>query len=202
MWFSFASNILILVVGVFLYFKYEEEYVQKSWGYFVLLTGLAAGVAAFGHLDILALGTRGYLLFVSRLLNILSMLGFVKGVLDHFGYTNRVPQLGNYLLFGGVFIWLFYLNINYLGSKEAFTPVIVYAVIGMLIIGAPHFILAIREVKQPSFFVLTGILLMAISAVIFKAIPEGSGIKPSDVSHILIAFSLVSLTLGFKKTLP
>ncbi|HAY88890.1 MAG TPA: hypothetical protein DCY51_05585, partial [Bacteroidetes bacterium] len=76
MWFSFASNILILVVGVFLYFKYEEEYVQKSWGYFVLLTGLAAGVAAFGHLDILALGTRGYLLFISRLLNILSMLGF------------------------------------------------------------------------------------------------------------------------------
>ena len=202
MWLSFASNILILVVGVFLYLKYEEEYAQKSWGYFVLLTGLAAGVAAFGHLDILALDTRGYLLFVSRLLNILSMLGFVKGVLDHFGHTTRGHQFANYILFSGVFIWLFYQNINYLGSKQAFIPVIVYAVIGMIVIGVPHFILALKEVKQSSFFILGGILLLTISAFIFKAIPEGSGIKPSDISHILIAFSLVSLTIGFKKTLP
>jgi hypothetical protein len=72
----------------------------------------------------------------------------------------------------------------------------------MIVIGVPHFIIALKEVKQSSFFILGGILLLAISAFIFKAIPEGSGIKPSDVSHILIAFSLVSLTIGFKKTLP
>jgi Na+/melibiose symporter-like transporter len=130
------------------------------------------------------------------------MLGFVKGVLDHFGYTAKGHQLANYLLFGGIFIWLFYLNINYLGSKQAFAPVIAYAVIGMLVIGAPHFMLELRKVKQQSLFVLAGILIMAISAVIFKAVPEGGGIKPSDVSHVLIAFSLVSLTIGFKKTIP
>jgi Na+/melibiose symporter-like transporter len=127
------------------------------------------------------------------------MLAFTKGVLDHFGYTKIVYQLLNFILFIGVLSWLVYLNISFLGSKQAFTPVIVYAVLGMLVLGVPHFIGNLKKSKRASLYILMGILLMAISAVIFKAIPAGEGIKPSDVSHIFIALSLASLTRGFIK---
>lgn len=188
----------MLLVGVLLYFKYEDKYLQKSWGYFFLLTGIAAGVAAFGHLEILPTQTQGYLLFLSRVLNILSMLAFITGIRRHFGYHQRVYTYSNAVLFFGVLIWLSYLNILFLGSKQAFTPVILYSVIGMLVIGVPHFILALKRMREGPLFILLGIAVMAVAAVVFKLMPEGSGMKPSDISHVLIALSLISFSEGFK----
>ena len=105
----------------------------------------------------------------------------------------------NVLLFLVGLSWLLVLNYANPGSKTAFLPVIVYGVVGMVFIGMLSYLIHFKEDFKNSFNVVMGVLLILASAVIFKLIPKVDGIKPSDVSHILIAFALILMTYGVKK---
>jgi hypothetical protein len=77
--------------------------------------------------------------------------------------------------------------------------VIVYGAVGMVGIGMLSYIINLKEDFKNYLNVVLGILLIISSAVIFKLIPEVGGIKPSDISHILIAFALILMTYGVKR---
>ncbi|MFT4598236.1 MAG: hypothetical protein ACJAR8_001441 [Bacteroidia bacterium] len=201
MWFSFATNIFILLIGIFLYFTWCKSTNQNSYNQFVMFTGVSAGIAAFGHLEILPIVWQKGLLVLSRIVNILAIYSFAAHSIRYFGYDKYSwVKKANVLLFAAGLSWLLVLNYANPGSKSAFLPVTVYGVVGMVFIGMLTYLIHLKEDFKNSFNVVMGVLLILASAVIFKLIPEVDGIKPSDVSHILIAFALVLITYGVMKS--
>ena len=200
MWFSFATNIFTLLIGVFLYFTWCKSTNQKLYNQFVILTGLSAGIAAFGHLEIVPIVWQKGLLVLSRIVNVLAIYSFASHSIRHFGYDKYSwITKANVLLFAAGLTWLLVLNYTNPGSKSAFLPVIVYGLLGMLFIGMLSYILHLKEDFKNYLNVVLGVLLLLASAVVFKLIPEIDGIKPSDISHILITFALILMTYGIKK---
>jgi hypothetical protein len=164
------------------------------------LTSASAGVAAFGHLEIVPVVWQMGLLVLSRILNFLAIYSFASHSIRHFGYDKYswVKKV-NVLLFIAGLSWLLVLNYTNPGSKPAFLPVIVYGVLGMMFIGMLSYIINLKEDFKNYLNVVMGVLLIVVSAVIFKMIPEVDGIKPSDISHVLIIFALILITYGVKK---
>ncbi|MEJ6661938.1 MAG: hypothetical protein QNL79_06360, partial [Bacteroidia bacterium] len=155
---------------------------------------------AFGHLEILPILWQKGLLVLSRIVNILAIYSFAAHSIIHFGYDKYSGiKKANVLLFLAGLSWLLVLNYANPGSKTAFLPVIVYGAVGMVGIGMLSYIINLKEDFKNYLNVVLGVLLILASAVIFKLIPEADGIKPSDVSHILIAFALILMTYGIKK---
>ena len=199
MWFSFSTNILTLLAGVLLYLYIQGEGVNIYLRRFLLWTGISAGIAAFGHLEILPNELQKYLLVLSRILNVLSIFFFAYGSLQVFDYSkNSVIRIASIIVFGVCLVWLVYLNVQMPGAKESFIPVIIYGIIGMILIGGVSFAINLTMNLRAHGGVILGVFLIGVSAVVFKLIPETDGIKPSDISHILIAIALVFMTLGFK----
>ena len=200
MWFSFATNIFTLLIGVFLYFTWCKSTNQKLYNQFVILTGVSAGIAAFGHLEIVPIVWQKGLLVLSRIVNVLAIYSFASHSIRHFGYDKYSwITKANVLLFAAGLTWLLVLNYTNPGSKSAFLPVIVYGLLGMLFIGMLSYILHLKEDFKNYLNVVLGVLLLLASAVVFKLIPEIDGIKPSDISHILITLALILMTYGIKK---
>ncbi|PCJ67753.1 MAG: hypothetical protein COA58_01050 [Bacteroidetes bacterium] len=200
MWFSFLTNILTLLLGVILYLSFKGPLINRYLGLFILWTGISSGIAAFGHLEILPINVQRYLLVLSRILNVLSIFFFAYGSLQSFGYSkNKKIRVLTNGVFALSMIWLIYWNMKLPGAKASFLPVIIYGIIGMVLIGAVSFVMNLKVNKGAHGRVLLGVLLIAVSAVVFKVIPEESGMKPSDMSHVLIALALVFMTSGFKK---
>ena len=52
-WISFLSNILILGTALFLLKLHKSQMSSNQFIWFILLTGISSGVAAFGHLPLL-----------------------------------------------------------------------------------------------------------------------------------------------------
>jgi len=199
-WFYFGTNFFILLTGIFLYVTWCKSTNQSIYNQFVILTAVSAGIAAFGHLEILPILWQKGLLVLSRIVNILAIYSFAAHSVRHFGYDKYSGvKKANVLLFLAGLSWLLVLNYSNPGSKPAFLPVIVYGVVGMLFIGMLSYIIHLKEDFKNYLNVVLGVLLILASAVIFKLIPEADGIKPSDVSHILIAFALILMTYGIKK---
>lgn len=200
MWFSFGTNIFTLLTGVFLYLTWCNYTNQKIYSQFVIMTGVSAGLAAFGHLEILPLEWQKGLLVLSRIVNVLAIYSFASYSIRHFTYDKYGwVKKGNLLLFIIGLSWLLVLNFNNPGSKSAFLPVIVYGVVGMVLIGMLSYIVNLKEDFKNYFNIVLGVLLILVSALIFKLIPDNTGIRPSDISHILIALALVLITYGVKK---
>ena len=200
MWFSFATNILTLITGVLLYFTWCKCTSQNTYNQFVILTALSAGVAAFGHLEILPLSVQHGLLVVSRFFNLFAIYSFASNSLEHFSSESKnwKTNANRYILVAAV-IWLGYMNLIAPGEKSSFFPVIAYGIVGMVFIGSATYILNLHRDIKNYLIIVFGVLLILISAIIFKVIPEGSGVKPSDISHILIAIALVIMTYGVKQ---
>jgi len=173
---------------------------QKLFNQFILLTSVSAGIAAFGHLEILPLVWQNSLLVLSRIINILAIYSFTSASITRFTYNEYSwVKKGNVLLFTACLSWLLVLNYINPGSKSAFLPVIVYGIVGMVFIGMLSYILNLKEDFYNYLNVVMGVLLLLVSAVVFKLIPKINGIEPSDISHVLIAFALILMTYGVKK---
>ena len=199
-WFYFGTNFFILLTGIFLYVTWCKSTNQSIYNQFVILTAVSAGIAAFGHLEILPIVWQKGLLVLSRIVNIIAIYSFASHSIRHFGYDKYSwVKKANVLLFLAGLSWLLVLNYANPGSKTAFLPVIVYGAVGMVGIGMLSYIIHLKEDFKNYLNVVLGVLLILASAVIFKLIPEADGIKPSDVSHILIAFALILMTYGIKK---
>jgi preprotein translocase subunit Sss1 len=199
-WFGFATNIFILLTGIFLYITWCKSTNQSLYNQFIILTAVSAGIAAFGHLDIIPIVWQKGLLVLSRIVNILAIYSFAAHSIRHFGYDKYSwVKKANVLLFLASLSWLLVLNYANPGSKPTFLPVIVYGAVGMVCIGMLSYIIHLKEDFKNYLNVVLGVLLIISSAVIFKLIHEVEGIKPSDISHILIAFALILMTYGVKK---
>ena len=199
-WFGFATNFFILLTGIFLYVTWCKSTNHSIYKQFVILTAVSAGIAAFGHLDILPILWQKGLLVLSRVVNILAIYSFASHSIIHFGYDKYSwVKKANVLLFLAGLSWLLFLNYANPGSKSAFLPVIVYGAVGMVCIGMLSYSINLKEDFKNYLNVVLGVLLIISSAVIFKLITEVDGIKPSDISHILIAFALILMTYGVMK---
>ena len=199
MWFSFSTNILTFLCSAVLFQVFSKQIKEVYFSRFILLTGVGAGIAAFGHLDILPQQWQSSLLLLSRILNFVSIFYFSSGTIRWFGYEKiGIVKISSTVVFIVMSGWLIYLNILWPGAKLSFIPVIVYGVVGMLFIGSYCFIINLKQNMMAHIFVLTGVLILAISAVIFKLMPMGSMIDPVDISHLLITLSLFVMTYGFK----
>ena len=140
-WFGFATNIFILLTGILLYVTWCKISSQKLYNQFVILTGVSAGIAAFGHLEILPIVWQKGLLVLSRIVNIIAIYSFASHSIRHFGYDKYSwVKKANVLLFLAGLSWLLVLNYANPGSKPAFLPVIVYGVVGMVCIGMMSYI--------------------------------------------------------------
>ena len=199
-WFGFGTNFFILLTGIFLYVTWCKSTNHSIYKQFVILTAVSAGIAAFGHLDILPILWQKGLLVLSRVVNILAIYSFASHSIIHFGYDKYSwVKKANVLLFLAGLSWLLFLNYANPGSKSAFLPVIVYGAVGMVCIGMLSYSINLKEDFKNYLNVVLGVLLIISSAVIFKLITEVDGIKPSDISHILIAFALILMTYGVMK---
>jgi hypothetical protein len=69
----------------------------------------------------------------------------------------------------------------------------------MLLISGFLFVKNLKQNTAAHKTILIGIGIILVSAVIFKAMPQGLGLKPSDISHVLLAQSLIVLSRGFVK---
>ena len=169
----------------------QKDYKQKYFLWFVLLTGIAAGVAAFGHLDVLNPTWRKGLLFISRIVNIASIFSFTTGTFKYFKLIdNKWIKRTNNSAFLFFLCWL--------GIDNMFLPVTYYGVIGMAVISLGVFIKNLRVNTLATVPVIIGIIVIILSALVFYVMNASLPISPADVSHILIAISLVIMARGFK----
>lgn len=191
MWFSFSTNILIFATAVVLYLTMHKDYKQKYFLWFILLTGIAAGVAAFGHLEILHPAWQKGLLFISRIVNIASIFSFMSGTFKYFKLIdNKWINRTNNSAFLFFICWL--------GIDNIFLPVTYYGVFGMAIISLGIFIKNLRVNLSATVPVIIGIVVIILSALVFYVVKSSLPIRAADVSHILIAISLVIMARGFK----
>ena len=199
MWLSFFSNILIFVVGAAVYFIHKPK-LAHDFAWFLTTTALSALIGAFGHLEILPLQTQAILLFCSRVINLISFYFFARGSLHLFGWLDRgqIKHIHNAVLVLAS-LWLVYLNVLYPGTKLGFRPVMTYGIIQMLLISGFLFVKNLKQNISAHKTILNGIGIILVSAVVFNGIPPGLGLKPSDISHVLIAQSLFVLSKGFVK---
>lgn len=192
MWFSFFTNVLTFIVSLILCFTISRNLKSKYFYYFILLTGVSSFIAAFGHLVILDIEWQKGLLLFSRMMNLLAIFCFATGALVHFEYYKkswlRILNIGLILAALG---WVAYANV--------FTPVMLYGIIGMLLIGLFSFILNFSQSRISHTYITIGVSTIALSALIFALFKHSTAFVASDISHILIATALIILSLGFNK---
>lgn len=188
------------MVSVILCITYRKSFSSKYFFYFILLSGVTSVIAAFGHLEILAITWQKGLLLFSRLVNMVSIFCFATGALNHFNYTEkRWVRVANPGLIAVSVMWLIYTNV--------YTPVMLYGIIGMIGIGLLVFLLNFSLDKESHTPIVLGVAILACSALFFATYKHSSFdlfnyervFIASDISHILIATSLVVMTLGLKK---
>ncbi|MGB0851420.1 MAG: DUF6962 family protein [Bacteroidia bacterium] len=192
MWFSFFSNVLTFVVATGLCLTIGRTFTSKYFYTFVLLTGVSSLVAAFGHLEILDLTLQKVLLFTSRVLNMIAIYSFATGAFKHFGYyENKGLRILNPALIVGAVAWLALTNV--------FTPVMLYGVVGMLLFGLLSFVRNYTANKESYLLVIIGVLFIAMSALNFAIFKHHETYIAADVSHFLIAISMIFISFGFRK---
>lgn len=192
MWFSFSTNILIFATAIILYFLYRKDDVPVYYMAFVLLTGFSSFMAGFGHLPLIDENIRQVILYVSRLINFVSIFAFMQGTLGFFDYYQSKLNLGISLVILLSFVlWLSIYNV--------FTPVIIYSVIGLLIVGVASYLLNYEEYTAAANRVIGGIAILAVAAIIFSVFKSKDNTIAADIGHFLISAALIVLMTGFNK---
>jgi len=191
-WISFLSNILIWIVGLILVFLNKNQITAKSWVYFLFFTALSSGVAAFGHLPLSNVKLSTNLLMISRVLSLFSVFEFTKGCILFSRFNEiRVIKYINSFLFVLSLVWLFF--------GHHFLPIMIYGMIGMLGIGSSALLTHFTQNKSEVIPILWGIALLFISAVIFAIFKNKYHFESTNISHIIVAISLVYFTKGFRQ---
>lgn len=192
MWLSFLSNILVFVTATMLVRLNRDHLSDKYFIRFIYLTGLSSLFAAFGHLEIIELQLQNGLLLASRLLSLASIFNFVTGTVKYYEYHEfKWVSRTNVLTILTFTLWLLYQNI--------FLPVMYYGILGMAVVGLFIYIKNFSTNRSASWAMILGIVTLIASALVFSVFKNNAIIRPSDVSHVLIALSLAFLTRGFKQ---
>lgn len=192
MWFSFSTNILVFVTAVLLYAAYRKSEVSAYYHAFVLLTGFSSLMAAFGHLELVEAHIASKLLFMSRLLNFVGVFAFMSGTLQFFGYLQHTGYKGlSIAIFFGFVYWLVIYNV--------FTPVIIYSILSLLLVGVTSYLLNYKEYTAAAVRVIVGVGILVVAAVIFTLYKSDENMIAADIGHFLIATALIVLMTGFNK---
>ena len=77
-----------------------------------------------------------------------------------------------------------------------FMPVMVYGILAMVCISLSLFLIHYRQNQMVGKFMSAGILISVLAALIFAFIKNTLFLKPSDISHVLMALSLIVLSSG------
>jgi hypothetical protein len=192
MWFSFSTNVLIFVTALVIGLAISKNVSNKNFILFLHLTGIAALIAAFGHLPILESSLQKGLLFTSRIVNLLSIFFFVRGTVRYFNHDDK--RWVNASHYGLILIFL-----TWLLFQNAFSPVMLYGIIGMAVISLSLFLRYFSTNRVANGLIITGLFLLIFSAAIFSIFKNLSYMTPADLSHILVALSLVIMSRGFKR---
>ena len=189
-WISFLSNILILGTALFLLKLHKSQMSSNQFIWFILLTGISSGVAAFGHLPLLEKGLANSLLFVSRILSLWSIYFFTNGSIDFARFhKNKMIRITNSILFLAMILVLVWNN--------QFLPVMIYGIVGFMGIGLSAYFSDINNVSEPKYYVVRGISVLSFSALVFALFKENYHFLAINISHILVSFSLILFSRGF-----
>lgn len=192
MWFSFSTNILIFATAIILYFAYRKDDVPPYYTAFILLTGFSSLMAAFGHLQLVDEAVRPSILYVSRLINFVSIFAFMQGTLGFFGYYQSTLNIG-------VSIAILLSFVLWLSVYNVFTPVIIYSILGLLIVGVASYLINYKEYTAAANRVISGIAILVIAAIIFSIFKSKDNTIAADIGHFLISAALIVLMAGFNK---
>ena len=192
MWFSFSTNFLIFITAVILYFFYDKGLVSVYYKAFVVFTGIAALVAGFGHLPVFEPSMGLNILYVSRVINFISVYCFIHGTLLFFNYLQHKNYMGIQVsVFIGFVVWLTVHNV--------FTPVIVYSILGLIVVGVTSYLLNYKAQTEAAIRVLSGVSILAVSAIVFSIFKSDDNTIAADIGHVLVSIALVVLMAGFNK---
>ncbi len=190
MWLTFLSNSIIFITAVILSRSLHRESGRTYFYWFVLLTGVGSFVAAFGHLTIIPLKLQSGLLFFSRIINIITVFCFASGIISKF-YERKYSwfAISNILLAAVFFVWLCLNNV--------FLPILFYGVFGIGIISLGLLLKNYSHNKSAYMLVILGIAVLVLSSLTLSLSTDP--IIRMDLSHLLVAISLVIMTKGFKQ---
>ena len=189
-WISFSSNILILCTALVLLKLHKSQMDSNQFVWFVLLTGISSGVAAFGHLPLFEKELANSLLFVSRIFSLWSIYLFANGSLDFASFDkNKMIRITNSVLFLSMIVVLIWSN--------QFLPVMIYGIVGFMGIGLSAFFSDISNANQARYQVISGISVLSLSALVFALFKGNYHFWAINMSHVLVSFSLILFTRGF-----
>ena len=189
-WITFSSNILIFLTALVLLRIHTNRIISKQFIWFITLTGISSGVAAFGHLPILDERLANYLLLASRFFSLGSVYLFTMGSLAFSSFrNNKMIRITNVILFVTMVIVLFWNN--------QFLPVMIYGVIGFLGIGLSAYFSRIDDSVQGRYRVIRGVVILSLSALFFALFKENYHFLAINFSHIMVSYSLVLFSRGF-----
>ena len=189
-WITFSSNILIFLTALVLLRIHTNRIISKQFIWFIALTGISSGVAAFGHLPILDERLANYLLLASRFFSLGSVYLFTVGSLAFSSFrNNKMIRITNVILFVTMVIVLFWNN--------QFLPVMIYGVIGFLGIGLSAYFSRIDDSVQGRYRVIRGVVILSLSALFFALFKENYHFLAINFSHIMVSYSLVLFSRGF-----
>ena len=189
-WISFYSNILILITA-FILLKLKRDQIEfSSFIWFIALTGLSSGVAAFGHSPILKEPWSSSLIFISRILSLCSIYFFTDGSLAFASFkTNKIIRTTNLILLITMVLVLFLDN--------EFLPVMIYGIVGFMGISLSAYLSNLVEAKKGRYIVMRGIVMLSLSALVFAIFKHSYHFLAINISHILVSYSLILFSMGF-----
>jgi hypothetical protein len=189
-WISFSSNILIIITAYILLKLKRDQIEFSSFIFFIALTGLSSGVAAFGHLPILNESWTNSLIFISRILSLSSIYFFTDGSLAFASFkTNKIIRITNLILLITMVVVLFWNNV--------FLPVMIYGIVGFMGISLSAYLSNLEESKKGRYIVMRGIGMLSLSALVFALFKDSYHFLAINISHILVSYSLLLFSMGF-----
>ena len=189
-WISFSSNILIVITAYILLKLKRDQIELSSFIFFIALTGLSSGVAAFGHLPILNESWTNSLIFISRIISLSSIYFFTDGSLAFASFkTNKIIRITNLILLITMVVVLFWNNV--------FLPVMIYGIVGFMGISLSAYLSNLEEAKKGRYIVIRGIVMLSLSALVFALFKDSYHFLAINISHILVSYSLLLFSMGF-----
>ena len=189
-WITFSSNILIFLTALVLLRIHTNRIISNQFVWFIALTGISSGVAAFGHLPLLDEQLANSLLLASRLFSLGSIYLFANGSLDFASFqNNKMIRVANLVLFLGMIMFLVWNN--------QFLPVLIYGIIGFIAIGLSTYFSRMDDSVHGRNNIIRGIIILSFSALVFALFKKDHYFSAVNIGHVLVSYSLIFFAKGF-----
>ena len=189
-WITFSSNILIFLTALVLLRIHTNRIISNQFVWFIALTGISSGVAAFGHLHLLDEQLANSLLLASRLFSLGSIYLFANGSLDFASFqNNKMIRVANLVLFLGMIMFLVWNN--------QFLPVLIYGIIGFIAIGLSTYFSRMDDSVHGRNNIIRGIIILSFSALVFALFKKDHYFSAVNIGHVLVSYSLILFVKGF-----